>query len=385
MAHGDRRGVAVGIDQLVTLQTAQQNGHGRGDHGRIRAGAEGVNAAVEQIGYIATAYYYQSAAIVAKTAAILGKSDDAARYDQLAQEIKAALGREYFTPNGRLALDTQTAYALALHMDFAPEESRERLAARLLEKLRAKGGYLQTGFVGTPILTQSLSDHGCTEMAYKLLLNEDYPSWLYAVNLGATTVWERWNSVLPDGHFGATDMNSLNHYAYGSIVGWMYSSMAGLRLQEEHPGFARVTIAPQPDWRIRCCDMEYRSAAGVYAVHWQIEQDGGFALRVKIPFGAEADIVLPNHDGETVHALGGEHEFCYTPDPPFRKQYSIASPLAELLESPAARELVAALLPRWDAVPLPLRELPLTQLTATPFAPLDDEQLEALDASLKKL
>lgn len=218
-------------------------------------------------GYIATAYYYHSASLVAKTAKLLGKTADAVRYGLLAREIREGLQKEYFTPNGRLALTTQTAYALALYMDFAPEEAKPRLAELLLEKLKVKNGYLQTGFVGTAILNQTLSDNGCNEMAYKLLLNEEYPSWLYAVNLGATTVWERWNSVLPDGRFGSTDMNSLNHYAYGSIVGWMYRNMAGLRLQEDHPGFTRVTIAPQPDYRITRCDMEYHSAAGPYAVH----------------------------------------------------------------------------------------------------------------------
>ena len=336
-------------------------------------------------GYIATAYYYHSASLAAKAAARLGKRDDAERYGQLAQEIKQGLQREYFTPNGRLALTTQTAYALALSMDFAPEGSKPRLAELLLEKLKAKNGHLQTGFVGTAILNQALSDHGGNEMAYKLLLNEDYPSWLYAVNLGATTVWERWDSVQPDGHIGSTDMNSLNHYAYGSIVGWMYRSMAGLRLREEHPGFTRVTIAPKPDWRIGRCDMKYLSAAGPYEIHWQVEADGDFALQVCIPFGAEAEIVLPNSAAAPIHAESGRHEFRYRPEPPIRKRYAKNSALSELLENPAAKAIVTEFLPRWETIPLPMRDMSLTQLNATPFADLTDAQMGALDERLKTL
>ena len=336
-------------------------------------------------GYIATAYYYHSASLVAKAAALLGKNADAERYGQLAREIKEALQREYFTPNGRLALTTQTAYALALYMDFAPEGSKPRLAELLLEKLKVKNGYLQTGFVGTSILNQVLSDNGCGEMAYKLLLNEEYPSWLYAVNLGATTVWERWNSVLPDGRLGSTDMNSLNHYAYGSIVGWMYRNMAGLRLQEDHPGFTRVTIAPQPDYRVTRCDMTYLSTAGPYEIHWQVAEDGSFSMRLKIPFGAEADVVLPNSAAAPMHVDSGAYEFHYMPQTPIKKAYSCGSTLTELLEHPAAKALITAYLPQWETVPLPLRDLPLEQLNSTPFSNLTDAQCKTLDAQLKAL
>lgn len=287
-------------------------------------------------GYIATAYYYHSASLAAKAAARLGKRDDAERYGQLAQEIKQGLQREYFTPNGRLALTTQTAYALALSMDFAPEGSKPRLAELLLEKLKAKNGHLQTGFVGTAILNQALSDHGGNEMAYKLLLNEDYPSWVYAVNLGATTVWERWDSV-------------------------------------------------QPDWRIGRCDMKYLSAAGPYEIHWQMEADGDFALQVCIPFGAEAEIVLPNSAAEPIHAESGRHEFRYRPEPSIRKRYSKNSALSELLENPAAKAIATEFLPRWETIPLPMRDMPLPQLNATPFANLTDAQMAALDARLKTL
>ena len=270
-------------------------------------------------------------------------------------------------------------------MDFAPEGSKPRLAELLLKKLKAKNGYLQTGFVGTFILNQALSDNGCNEMAYKLLLNEEYPSWLYAINLGATTVWERWNSVLPDGRFGSTDMNSLNHYAYGSIVGWMYRNMAGLRLQEDHPGFSQVTIAPQPDYRITRCDMEYHSAAGPYEIHWQVAEDGCFSLQVIIPFGAEADVILPNTTAAPIHLDSGTYEFHYMPETPIKKRYSCGSTLSELLEHPAAKEIITAVLPQWEAVPLPLRDLPLVQLNSTPFANLTDAQMRTLDAQLNVL
>ena len=336
-------------------------------------------------GYIATAYYYFSVSLVARAAKLLGKTEDAAYYHRLADEIRTGLQREYFTPNGRLALTTQTAYALALYMDFAPEESKPRLAQLLLEKLQAKNGYLQTGFVGTCILNQVRSDNGHNEMAYKLLLNEEYPSWLYEVNLGATTVWERWNSVQPNGTISPTEMNSLSHYAYGSIVGWMYRNMAGLRLQEEYPGFTHVTIAPQPDYRITSCDMEYRSIAGPYEVHWRVEEDGSFFLRLRIPFGAEAEVILPNRNAPAIHVDSGIHEFHYMPDVRIRKTYSGQSSLAELLETPETQAVITAYLSEWEAVPLPLREIPLTQLNETPFSNLTVQQLQELEAKLKLL
>lgn len=345
-------------------------------------GDDGFKGATED-GYIATAYYYHSADIVAKAAKILKKEEEASYYRQLADEIKAALQKEYFTPGGRLALTTQTAYAVALYMDFAPEGSKERIAEFLKEKLKVNKGYLKTGFVGTYILNKALSDYGNNEMAYKLLLNEECPSWLYAVNMGATTIWERWNSILPDGKISGTEMNSLNHYSYGSVVEWMYRNMAGLHVEEANPGFTHVTIAPQPDYRITSCDMEYASIAGTYKVSWKVEKSGEFKLHVEVPFGASAKVVLPNTDKAPEEISAGSYDFAYVPEIPIIKIYSSKSPFNELLEEPKALAVVEEFIPGWQAVPGGMRDMTVEMLSGTPFVEMSPKQMEAFNSALK--
>ncbi|MCL1909332.1 MAG: family 78 glycoside hydrolase catalytic domain, partial [Kiritimatiellaeota bacterium] len=192
--------------------------------------------------FICTAYYARSTELTRDAALVLGETKDAARYTKLLAEVKAAFLAEFFTATGRCVCDTQTAHALALHFNLVPEKFRARTFDRLVKLLEDNKWALTTGFVGTPILCRVLSDNGRPDIAMKLLLREDYPSWLYEVNLGATTVWERWNSVLPDGTCSGTGMNSMNHYAYGSIVEWMYRNLAGLR--PAAPGFRKALIAP---------------------------------------------------------------------------------------------------------------------------------------------
>lgn len=260
--------------------------------------------------YISSAYYYYSVSLVAKAAKVLGKEADRRHYEKLAEEIRAAFKHEFFTGSGRLAVTTQTGYVLALFWGLAPEESRPRLIRELKKKLQDNGGYLKTGFVGTAYICKALSENGLEDLAYGLLLNEESPSWLYAVNLGATTIWERWNSMLANGKVNGTDMNSFNHYAYGAVIEWMYQYMVGLRPCEGGEGFKKVIIAPQIDERIGRLDMKYRSAAGLYEVHWQLT---GADLKVKIcvPFDAEAVLILPG-DAEKRYLPAGEYEFTQT-------------------------------------------------------------------------
>ena len=198
-----------------------------------------------ETGFIASAYYYYSSMIVAKSAKILGKEDVFKEYEALASDIKKAIREEYFTLTGRLALKNQTAYILALYMDLVPEGKKDRVISDFRERLKADKNHLKTGFIGTPYLCKALSENGCNDLSYTLLLNKDYPSWLYAVTMGATTIWERWNSVLPDGKISGTDMNSLNHYSYGSIVEWMYRYMAGINPVENKPGFRHIKLTPK--------------------------------------------------------------------------------------------------------------------------------------------
>lgn len=254
--------------------------------------------------FIASAYYCYSTRIVAKTAKILGKEAEAEYYGGITEEVKTAIQEEFFTKNGRLAIDTQTAYALALFMDLIPTGHKDKVVEALRKRLKADRNHLKTGFVGTPYMNHVLTGHGCNDLAYTLLLNEDYPSWLYAVKLGATTIWERWNSILPDGTISGTEMNSLNHYAYGAIVEWMYRCVAGINPIEEAPGFQRVVLAPKPDGRLKRVNATVESASGTYRSSWDINERGVLCFHFEIPFNASADVRLPHARLEDLNING---------------------------------------------------------------------------------
>jgi len=246
--------------------------------------------------FIASAFYCYSARLVARAAAVLGKTEQADAYWRLSEEIRTAIQQEYFTPTGRLAVPTQTGYVLALFMDLVPRAHRERVRNDLVSKLKKDQMHLKTGFIGTPYLCRVLSNIGANDLAYRLLLNEDYPSWLYAVNLGATTVWERWNSLNPDGSISSTSMNSFNHYAYGSIVEWMYRDMCGLNPSagdDSATGFRRALIAPKPNRALQWARARYRSAAGYYECGWRLADTGHLTIEIAIPFNASARVILP--------------------------------------------------------------------------------------------
>lgn len=355
-------------------------------------------------GLIASGYYYLSTTILYKTAKILGKSEDAARYEQLAEEIRAAFVKEYYTSTGRLAVDTMTAYVVVLYMGLCPEEYRDRVRKGLLNKLQKNFYHLETGFVGTPYLCRVLSGSGMNGMAYHLLLEKGYPGWLYAVLMGATTIWERWNSVNPDGKISGTEMNSLNHYSYGSIVEWMFRHMVGINPEEEAAGFKKFRLLPQPDYQIRQAEACLFSAAGAIRSAWRIEgEELHFAFTV--PFDTEAEIVLPDADREeiaawilqegirtgkveqtgrdtTVAVGAGEYTFVYKPTVPYRRIYSLDSTMEELKENPKTREILER---KFGKGRLPFsRELcTLDETTMSPFVRMTQEERERLDAELR--
>lgn len=248
--------------------------------------------------YIASCYYYYSALLTAKAAAVLGKEKEQEYYGALAGEVREAILKEFFTKAGDLKVTTQTACVLALHLDLVPAgaDCRRRILDLLKKKLDEKNGHLDTGFVGTPWLCPVLSENGMNDYAYQLLFNEDYPSWLYEVNLGATTIWERWNSVLPDGSISGTAMNSLNHYAYGAIAEWMYRFIGGINPVPEMPGFKKALLRPMPDARLTWAEACYQSPMGEYRCRWEWIRDGkghGLDCQLTIPFDAQAEFVLP--------------------------------------------------------------------------------------------
>ncbi len=248
---------------------------------------------------IATAYYAYSAELVAKAAGVLGKTDDVIRYNELAERVRKAFRSEYVTPNGRVLSETQTAQLLALNMNMVLPAQRPVVALHLAERVRADHGLLTTGFLGTPYLCPVLSENGLNEYAYAMLLSSKCPNWLYAVEMGATTVWERWNSVREDGSFGPVSMNSLNHYAFGSIAEWMYRYAAGINPCEDAPGFKRARLAPMPNDMLSHAKAEVRTQYGTLRSGWALA-DGKLTLTFEVPFNTTAEIHLPDAEGAEI-------------------------------------------------------------------------------------
>ncbi|MCB9421736.1 MAG: family 78 glycoside hydrolase catalytic domain [Ardenticatenaceae bacterium] len=241
---------------------------------------------------IATAFYAYSARLLADVAQVLGKVDDAACYTDLAHQVTAAFNNEFVTPAGRIGPNTQTAYVLALHFDLLPESARPLAAERLAAEISRGGYHLTTGFVGTPYLCHVLSRYGYTDVAYKLLNQEDCPSWLYPVKQGATTIWERWDGIKPDGSFQDAGMNSFNHYAYGAVGDWLYQVVAGIDIDPDVPGYKRTLIQPQPGGGLTYAKASLDAMYGRIKSKWTLEDDM-FQLEVTIPANSEAVVHLP--------------------------------------------------------------------------------------------
>lgn len=241
------------------------------------------------------AYYALSTQLLAKSAKVLGHMEDAERYTALHASIVDSFHREFFTPNGRLAARTQTAHILALYFQLVPEAYRERTVQTLLTLLEEQDGHLVTGFVGTPYFCHALSENGQADAAWQLLMKEDFPSWLYQVKAGATTIWEHWDGVKPDGTMWSPDMNSFNHYAYGAIGEWLYRAAAGINTEEAAPGFKRSVLHPIPGGNIQWLKARYASVYGDIGVHWALEPAKGgqtVTLDVEIPPNTCSTLVL---------------------------------------------------------------------------------------------
>lgn len=238
----------------------------------------------------ATAYFAYSTGLFAKAARILGK-EEAALYEELHKRIVEKFQKTFFDGSGSMTARTQTAHIVALHFQLVPEKYRKKTIESLKALLAEENGHLVTGFVGTPYFCHALSENGCLKEAYDLLLKEDYPSWLYQVKMGATTIWEHWDGIKPDGTMWSPEMNSFNHYAYGAIGEWMYRRMAGIDVDEEAPGFQRAMIWPRPGGNLSYVEGSYRSIYGIVSVRWEaIEKN--IVLTVRIPANTRAVIRL---------------------------------------------------------------------------------------------
>lgn len=241
---------------------------------------------------VATAYFARSAEIVGKAAAVIGDSQVAERYARLHSEIRRAFVTAFVGNDGSVGKNTQTALVLALDFDLVPESLRARSAALLAADVRTRG-HLTTGFLGTPRLLPVLTRFGYTAESYQLLMRRDLPSWLYPVSRGATTIWERWDGIRPDGTFQDPSMNSFNHYAYGAVGEWMYSTITGIAVDEDAPGFQHVIVAPQPGGGLTSAVAEYEGPYGRVRSKWALDGDSHMSVHVDIPPNSRARIILP--------------------------------------------------------------------------------------------
>ena len=269
--------------------------------------------------FIASVYYCESLRIVSEFAGILGKSEDKNYYFYLCEIVKENIFREFFTETGRLSIDTQTAYIISLRFniyikkDVIIEQFKKRLKKDLYK--------IKTGFVGTPLFCQTLAENGMSDIAYDLLLQEDYPSWLYAVNLGATTIWERWNSVLPNGEINSTGMNSLNHYSYGSVIEFLYKYSAGI--QASKYGFSNFVLAPLPNSKLKYINSSYNSMNGKIVSNWKILETGELELYFEVPFNTKATIILPYSNEKPISVESGQYSYKYIPNKDLLSIYDV--------------------------------------------------------------
>ncbi len=245
---------------------------------------------------IATAYYAYSARLLGQTAAVLGETDDAAAYEGLFQTIKSAFNAKYVNQSTGAFVgtgtNTQCAYAMALKFDLIPAALRDEVIQLLENDVTAKGDHLSTGFVGVSYLLPVLSEGGKNGTAYKLLMQDSFPSWLFSVKLGATTIWERWDGWTPDNGFQSTIMNSFNHYSLGSCGEWLYGTVAGIDLHPSAPAYKKILIRPRPGAALTHASGKLESIHGEIASSWS-KHEGGFALNVAIPANTTAEVHVP--------------------------------------------------------------------------------------------
>lgn len=288
-------------------------------------------------GYIMSVYYYNSVRLTCMAAKVLGYTEDEKKYAERSKKIYDAILDEFFAPNGKLAIDTQTGYVLSLYFDIY--RNRERVISDFKERLSKDFYKIKSGFTGTPLMLPTLFKCKMDNEAYRMLYNEEFPGWLYCVNLGATTIWERWNSLNPDGKISGINMNSFNHYAYGSVCEAIYADIAGLKPIEE--GFKSVKIEPHPNYRMKNIRLDYNSASGKYSIQWKINGDGTFELKCEIPPYCKAEIIMP--DGKKYECTEGVHSFFANVD--FTHPFNLDTPIIDLVKNEKTRSLMKEMLP----------------------------------------
>lgn len=252
---------------------------------------------------LATAYWADDAAKVARMARALGREADAARFQAMFEKVRAAFQREFVRGDGRLAVETQTAYLLALAFDLLPRDARARAAEHLVDHIRALDWHLSTGFIGISHLNPQLTLNGHADVAYRLLLQETYPSWLFPVLQGATTIWERWDSWTIASGFHKDGMNSFNHYSLGSVGEWLFRHVAGIELDPEVPGFQRFVLRPFVGAGLDFARASYRTMHGEIESHWRREGEA-LTWTIEVPANTTARVHIPSLPGASVESDG---------------------------------------------------------------------------------
>ncbi|HET6316633.1 MAG TPA: family 78 glycoside hydrolase catalytic domain [Chloroflexota bacterium] len=253
--------------------------------------------------FIGTAYLAYVADTFARIAAVVGEGQDEQKYRAFGQRVRDAWRERFVTRDGSLNVETQTAYAMALGFGLLPEQTRAVAGGRLAALVEEAGRHLATGFLGTPLVMPALSDNGHHELACQLMQQDTYPSWLFEVQNGATSIWERWNGWTPEQGFYSPRMNSFNHYAFGAVGDWMYRYLAGLEPLE--PGYRRVLMRPRPGAGFTAASARHESLYGVHECSWRIEH-GQLRIETRVPANTSARVVLP--DGEQRELDPGRHE-----------------------------------------------------------------------------
>ena len=236
---------------------------------------------------LGTAYFAEDARMLGEMAASIGETERAAELAALSTDIRAAFAERFIADDGTVQGNSQTGYAMALGMGMVPAEQVKAVGDKFVAKLTLTGNHLTTGFLGTPWLLPALTASGHNDIAYQMLLHKDYPSWGYEIENGATTIWERWNSIMPNGDFGDVEMNSFNHYAYGAVGTWMYENIGGIAPLEA--GYKKIAIAPTPGGSLSSGEGTFDSVYGHISSKWNTT-DHGIALDVSVPVGTTADV-----------------------------------------------------------------------------------------------
>ncbi|NJM08923.1 family 78 glycoside hydrolase catalytic domain, partial [Candidatus Gracilibacteria bacterium] len=249
---------------------------------------------------LGTAFFAYSSNLLSQAAGVLGKHEDEARYRALFEDVRRAFQARFVTARGLIGGASQTSYVLALHFDLLPAELRPVALDELVRDIQRRDNHLATGFVGTPYISRVLSDNGRADVAYALLHQTTWPSWLYSVTQGATTIWERWDGWTHDRGFQDPSMNSFNHYAYGAIGAWLYAVVAGIDVDPQQPGYKRIVMRPQPGGGLSSASAELQGPYGTIRSAWK-QHNGHFDWQITVPPNSTALVVVPVKDGALVY------------------------------------------------------------------------------------